>query len=80
MKNIERDFSNKFKLKPNIKVLRKYYKNICHKINLCEDFNIETIFFKGEKSNYINNFILGELSYIFNNYLLNIGEVALFIN
>ena len=56
MKNVYSDSFNKFKLKPNIKVLKKYYKNICHKINLYEDFNIETIFFRGEKFEKFNNY------------------------
>ena len=81
MKNIERDFSNKFKLKPNIKVLKKYYKNICHKINLYEDFNIETIFFKGEKSNYINNIDIKEKFEKFNNYkIINIPNAGHWIH
>ena len=81
MKNIERDFSNKFKLKPNIKVLKKYYKNICYKINLYEDFNIETIFFKGEKSNYINNIDIKEKFEKFNNYkIINIPNAGHWIH
>jgi len=81
MKNIDRDSSNKFKLKPNIKVLKKCYKNICHKINLYEDLNIETIFFKGEKSNYINNIDIKEKFEKFNNYkIINIPNAGHWIH
>jgi len=81
MKNVERDSANKFKLKPNIKVLKKYYKNICHKINLYEDFNIETIFFRGEKSNYINNIDIKEKFEKFNNYkIINIPNAGHWIH
>tara|TARA_B100000945_G_C20390699_1_gene602082 strand:- start:465 stop:1253 length:789 start_codon:yes stop_codon:yes gene_type:complete len=68
MKNIYRDSYDKFKLKPNVKVLKKNYKNICYKINLNENFNIETIFFRGEKSNYIDNDDVKEKFQKFNNY------------
>ena len=68
MKNVYRDSFDKFKLKLNVKVLKKNYKNICCKINLYEDFNIETIFFRGEKSNYIDNNDVKEKFQKFNNY------------
>ena len=81
MKNVYRDSFNKFKLKPNIKVLKKNYKNICCKINLYEDFNVETIFFKGEKSNYINNIDIGEKFEKFNNYkIINIPNAGHWIH
>lgn len=81
MKNVYRDSFNKFKLKPNIKVLKKNYKNICCKINLYEDFNVETIFFKGEKSNYINNIEIREKFEKFNNYkIINIPNAGHWIH
>jgi len=81
MKNVYRDSFNKFKLKPNIKVLKKNYKNICCKINLYEDFNVETIFFKGEKSNYINNIDIREKFEKFNNYkIINIPNAGHWIH
>ena len=81
MKNVYRDSFNKFKLKPNIKVLKKNYKNICCKINLFKDFNVETIFFKGEKSNYINNIDIKEKFEKFNNYkIINIPNAGHWIH
>ena len=81
MKNVYRDSFNKFKLKPNIKVLKKNYKNICCKINLFKDFNVETIFFKGEKSNYINNIDIREKFEKFNNYkIINIPNAGHWIH
>lgn len=81
MKNVYRDSFNEFKLKPNIKVLKKNYKNICCKINLNEDFNVETIFFKGEKSNYINNIDIREKFEKFNNYkIINIPNAGHWIH
>ena len=53
MKNLKREGSS-FKWYPNVKLLKSSLNKISSKINIKNKISTDTLFLKGEKSNYIN--------------------------